>query len=233
MLKARMVISCKLPIGVATINRLPINMLESLTGLIIQLIKTSGYPGIFFLMVLNASAIPFPSEITLPFSGFLASQGNLMLNMVIFTGVLGDLVGSIIGYFIGFLLEDNVIINFIKKYGKFILLTEEEYEKAIKWIKRYGAPFVFVGKITPGIKSFISVAAGITHVKFSKFIVANILGGLIYVSIVTYVGYYLGSRWNILGGYIRKFELLIIVILIIGVVWYINRKLKFIKFKKN
>lgn len=206
-------------------------MLEQLSGLIIHLIQSSGYLGIFFLMVLNAAAIPFPSEITLPFSGFLASQGSLTLIGVIITAVLGDLVGSVIGYSVGYFLEDSLLLSLIKKYGKFILLTEEDFTKGTAWMKKYGAPFVFVGKITPGVKSFVSVAAGIAHIKFVKFVLGNILGGLVYISLVSYIGFYLGSNWGVLGTYVRKFELVIVVLLVLAIFFYINHKLKLVKLR--
>ena len=208
-------------------------MLEQLTGFIIHLIQSSGYFGVFGLMVLNATAIPIPSEVTLPFAGFLANQGGLSLPFVILTGILGDLTGSVIGYSIGYFLEEALLLNLIKKYGKIILVTEHDYEKATKWIKKYGTPVVFIGKMTPGVKSFISVAAGITEIKFVKFVIGNLLASLVYVSAVSYVGFYLGSKWNILGGYFRKFEVLIVILIILGLLFYINYKLKIVKFKRN
>ncbi len=208
-------------------------MLEQLSGFIIHLIQSSGYLGVFVLMVLNAAAIPIPSEVTLPFAGFLSNQGSLSLPLVIFTGILGDLTGSIIGYSIGYFLEEALLLNLIKKYGRFILVTEHDYEKATKWIKKYGTPVVFIGKMTPGVKSFMSVAAGITEIKFVKFVVGNVLAALVYVSLVSFVGFYLGSKWNILGGYFRKFEVLIVILIILGLLFYINYKLKIIKFKKK
>ena len=208
-------------------------MLSQLTGFIIHLIQSSGYLGVFILMVLNSTAIPIPSEVTLPFAGFLASSGNISLPLVILTGILGDLVGSIIGYSIGYFLEESIILNLIKKYGKFILLTEHDYVKATGWVKKYGTPFVFIGKMTPGVKSFVSVAAGITEVKFFKFIIGNVLASLVYVSAVSYFGFYLGSKWDIIGGYFRKFELIIVVLLVIALLLYINYKLKIFKFKRK
>jgi len=208
-------------------------MLGQLSGLIIHLIQSAGYLGIFVLMTLNASAIPIPSEVTLPFAGFLANQGSLSLLFIIITGILGDLAGSIIGYSIGYFLEENLLVSLIKKYGKFILVTEHDYEKVTGLIKKYGVPFVFIGKLLPGIKSFVSVAAGITKVKFVKFVISNVLAALIYVSFVAYVGFYLGSKWNTLGAYFRKFELVIVVLIILAGLWYINHKLKIIKFRKQ
>jgi membrane protein DedA with SNARE-associated domain len=207
-------------------------MLEQLSVFIIHLIQSSGYLGIFILMTLNASAIPIPSEVTLPFAGFLANQGNLSFILIIFVGILGDLVGSIIGYSIGYFLEETLLLNAIKKYGKLILVTEHDYQKITGWIKKHGAPVVFVAKVIPGIKSFVAIAAGITEVKFTKFIVSNVLAALIYVSTVSYIGFYLGSKWSTLGIYFRQFEVIIVILVILTGFGYINYKLKIIKFKK-
>jgi len=114
-------------------------MLEQLSGIIIHLIQSSGYFGIFVLMILNASAIPIPSEVTLPFAGFLVSQGSLTLLFVIITGILGDLVGSMIGYSIGYFLEENLLLSLIRKYGKLILVTEDDYQKLQVGSKNMGA----------------------------------------------------------------------------------------------
>jgi len=207
-------------------------MLEALTGVIIHLIQSLGYFGIFFLMVLNSLGIPIPSEVTLPFAGFLASNGSLSLVFVIITAVVGDLVGGLVGYSIGYFLEENLLISFIDKYGKFILITTHDYHLATNWLKKYGAPVVFIGKMIPGIKSFVAIAAGVSEIKFPKFILSNVFGGVIYCSGVTYLGFYLGSKWDSIGGYFRKFELVIAVLLILGVIWYVNHKLKIIKLKK-
>jgi membrane protein DedA with SNARE-associated domain len=208
-------------------------MLEQLSGLVIHLIQSAGYLGIFVLMVLNSTAIPIPSEVTLPFAGFLANQGSLSLVFIIIAGILGDLVGSITGYLIGYFLEENLLLTLIKKYGKFILVTEHDYQKITGWIKKHGVPVVFVGKMAPGVKSFVAVAAGITRVNFTKFLISNVLAALIYVSAVSYFGFYLGSKWNTLGTYFRKFELIIIVLIIFALLGYINYKLKIIKFRKQ
>jgi membrane protein DedA with SNARE-associated domain len=207
-------------------------MLEQLSGLIIHLIQSSGYLGIFVLMTLNATAIPIPSEVTLPFAGFLANQGGLTLLFVIITGILGDLAGSIIGYSIGYFLEENLLLSLIRKYGKLILVTEHDYQKITGWIKKHGSPVVFIGKMTPGVKSFVAIAAGITEVKFTKFIIGNTLAALVYVFAVSAFGFYLGSKWSILGTYFRKFELVVIILIILAVLGYINYKLKIIKFKR-
>lgn len=207
-------------------------MLEILTGFIIQLIQSSGYFGMGSLMVLNSVGIPIPSEIILPFSGFLANLGSFSLPLVILAAIIGDLIGSILGYTIGYFLEENLFLNLIKKYGKFVLITEHDYLRTTNWIKKYGIIVVFVGKMLPGIKSFIALAAGVSEIKFHKFLIGNILASLIYCSLVTYLGFFLGSQWGSIGGYFRKFELVILIALILVIVFYINYKLKIFKLGK-
>ena len=184
-------------------------------------------------MVLNATAIPIPSEVTLPFSGFLASRGSLSLILVIVAGILGDLVGSLIGYSIGYFLEENLLLGLIKKFGKFILVTEHDYHKIIGLIKKYGLPFVFVGKMFPGSQIFYGGRRRNHRSQLNKFIIGNVLSALIYVSFVSYIGFYLGSKWKVLGGYFQKFELVIAVCLVLTVILYINYKLNILNSEEN
>src|SRR5437762_7394574 len=113
-------------------------MLEQFTGLIIHFIQATGYLGVFFLMALGSALIPIPSEITLPFAGFLASKGTFVFPLVILVAGLGDLAGSLVGYGIGYFLEETLILSIIKKHGKYVLLSEHDYHKASKWFNKYG-----------------------------------------------------------------------------------------------
>src|ERR1700691_6214439 len=110
-------------------------MLSSLSGFIIHLIHSAGYFGVFILMMCNSALIPIPSEVTMPFAGYLTQTGSLSLPLVILTGATGDVVGALIAYAIGYYLEENVILTLINKYGKFILLTKHEYLKAVDLYK--------------------------------------------------------------------------------------------------
>jgi len=142
------------------------------------------------------------------------------------------LVGSIIGYSIGYFLEENLLLSLIKKYGKFILVTEHDYQKGNRLDKETRSTGCFCRQNDTGVKSFVAIAAGITEVKFTKFIISNVLAALIYVSAVSYFGFYLGSKWNTFGIYFRQFEVVIVILVILAGLGYINYKLKIIKFKK-
>ena len=208
-------------------------MLEMLSGYIIHFISSAGYGGIFFLMGLGSSIFPFPSEVTLPFSGYLVHAGKLDYFLVVLIAALGDTLGSLVPYAVGYFLEEKVIVSLVKKHGKYILVNEHDYEKASKWFSTYGDKVVFFGKLIPGGRLLIPLPAGVFEMKIWKFITYSFLGSLIWAAVLTYVGLYLGNRWQSLSGYFRQFEYVIVALLVIAVLWYLNHKLHIVKrFKK-
>lgn len=207
-------------------------MIEQLSALIIHLIQTTGYIGIFTLMTLESALIPIPSEVTMPFAGFLVQQGKLNLYAVILAGAFANLIGSLIAFGIGYYLEETVILRLIKKYGKFILVNIHEYERAVNWLKKYGEGVAFFSRILPGIRTFISLPAGLSEMNIWKFGIFTFLGSLIWCTFLTLTGVYFGNNWSVLEPYFRKFNFVLVVLFILAVLWYINHKLKIVKFLK-
>ncbi|OGH15387.1 MAG: hypothetical protein A3C27_03665 [Candidatus Levybacteria bacterium RIFCSPHIGHO2_02_FULL_39_36] len=200
-------------------------MLELIGQYIIQLIESTSYLGIFILMGLESALIPIPSEITMPFSGYLASKGQLSFVLVVIVGTLANLAGSLLAYYIGYLLEETVLLGLIRKYGKFILLSEHDYHKTEHWFRKYGDKIIFITRLLPGIRTVISLPAGMFEMDIKKFIVYTTAGCLIWSIFLTYVGYVLGENWNSLEPYYRKFEIIIVVLLIAGIIYYIDKHL--------
>lgn len=207
-------------------------MLEALSELIIRIIESTNYWGVFLLMTLESALIPIPSEVTMPFAGFLANMGKLSLPLIILAGALGNLVGSLIAYAVGYYLEEHVILSLIKKYGKFLLLTVEDYEKSIKWFNKYGSGIAFFSRLLPAVRTFISLPAGLAEMNIWKFSIYTFFGSLIWSAFLAYIGFYLGSQWHSLEGYFRQFQFLIVGIFIAAGAYYINHKLKIFKFRK-
>lgn len=207
-------------------------MIEFLTQTIIQFIETTGYIGVFILMTLESALIPIPSEITMPFSGFLIQQGKLNFWLIVFAGAFGNLIGSWIAYGIGYYLEENVILKWIKKWGKFLLITEHEYLRSVKWLNKYGDPVAFFSRLMPAVRTFISLPAGLSEMNFKKFSFYTFVGSLIWSIFLTYIGVKFGSNWYIFEPYFRQFQIGLAVLFIAFVIWYINHKLKIIKFPK-
>ena len=181
-------------------------------------------------MTLESALIPFPSEITMPFAGFLVSKGQLNPWFIIIAGTLGNVVGSWIAFALGYWLEETVLLSLIKKYGKIILLSVEDYHKSEKWFKKYGDSVVFFSRLLPAVRTFISLPVGMYRMNFTKFTLYTFVGSLFWSGALTYIGIVLGKEWNSLEVYYRKFELAIAVGIVILVLWYINHKLHIIKF---
>ena len=207
-------------------------IVEIITGYIIQFIDQTGYIGIFILMTLESALIPLPSEITMPFAGFLVQQGELNFWLVVFAGAFGNLVGSWIAYGIGYYLEEHVIVKWIKKWGKFLLITEHEYERSMRWLRKYGDAVAFFSRILPAVRTFISLPAGLSEMNIWKFSFYTFLGSLLWSTALTYIGVRFGSEWDKLEPYFRQFQMALGPIFVIGLLWYINHKLKIIKLPK-
>ncbi len=208
-------------------------MIQQLSGLIIHLIQSLGYAGVFVLMTLESALLPIPSEVTMPFAGFLAQGGHLNFWLVVLTGTIGNLVGSLISYAIGFYLEESVILTLIRKYGKFVLISEHEYTRAVSWFGKYGNPIAFFSRLLPAVRTFISLPAGLSGMNIWKFSLYTALGSFLWSTFLTWIGYYLGTNWNSWEPYFRKFQLVIVAVFVIGVLWYINHKLKIVKLGKK
>lgn len=201
-------------------------MLEFLSETIIHLIGQTGYLGVFLLMTVESALIPFPSEVTMPFAGFLAQKGVLSFPLVVLAGAVGNLVGSWIAYGLGYFLEETIILKLIRKYGKLLLITEHEYQRARRWFIGYGSGIAFFSRLLPAVRTFISLPAGLSEMNFWKFSIYTFLGSLIWSIFLTYIGYALGQNWNSLGPIFHKFDIVIAVILIAAAGFYIYHKLK-------
>jgi membrane protein DedA with SNARE-associated domain len=208
-------------------------MIEALSGFIIQLIQSSGYLGIFILMFLESALIPIPSEVTMGFAGFLVQKGELNFLAVVVVGALANLGGSLLAYAIGYYLEEHVILRWVDKYGKFLLLTRHDYDVSVKWLKKYGNPIAFFSRVLPAIRTFISLPAGLAEMNIWTFSFYTFIGSLIWSAFLTYIGYYFGANWNFMEPYFRQFNVLIVILFVLFVVWYLNHKLRFIKFRKS
>ena len=209
-------------------------MIEFATNLIIQFIENTGYFGVFILMTLESALIPIPSEITMPFAGFLVQRGELNLLLVILTGAFANLFGSLIAFGLGFYLEEHVILKLLKKYGRYLLLTTAEYERSLGWLKKHGDQVAFFSRILPGVRTFISLPAGLSEMNIFKFSIYTFLGSLIWSGFLTYVGVYFGENWHILEPYFKKFQIAIVATFIFLALIYLNHKLEILGiFRKN
>ncbi len=188
----------------------------------INIISSLGYGGIFFLMALESACIPIPSEIIMPFSGFLVFEEKFSLLLVVIWGTVGNLAGSIAAYLVGFYGGRPLI----ERYGKFIFISRRELDWADRWFKKYGGISVFFSRLLPVVRTFISLPAGIARMPFAKFCLYTFLGSLPWSFFLTYAGIIMGENWKGLEVYFRKFDWVIGILAVLFLIWFIWHKIK-------
>ncbi|MDD5415864.1 MAG: DedA family protein [Candidatus Daviesbacteria bacterium] len=197
-----------------------------MAGWIIDVISTLGYPGIVITMAIESALIPLPSEIIMPFSGYLVSTGRFDLNLVALAGAFGNVLGSLIAYAIGFYGHEKLVRRFIRKFGKWILISEKELDETEVLLHRFKDLVVLGSRVIPGIRTVISLPCGFAKLPLGRFIALTFIGSLVWSYFLAWIGFVLGQNWRTIGPYFHKADV-VIVVLIIGVVtFYIYHKVK-------
>ena len=187
-----------------------------------------GYWGVGAMMAIESACVPLPSEIIMPFAGFLASKGHFTLWGVTLAGSLGCVVGSAVAYWVGFWGGRS----FIEKYGKYILITQHDLNIADNFFKKYGKSAVFFSRMLPVVRTFISLPAGIARMNFWELSIYTFLGSVPWCFLLAYVGKKLGDKWDTLGAYFHKFDLVIVILFFVGVAWFVKRHMRIVKSSK-
>lgn len=180
-------------------------------------IDKTGYAGIFLLSALESCAIPIPSEVVVPFSGFLAVSGRFSVWMVILIATIANLAGSVILFWIG----KSGGRWFLERYGKYVLIHKHDMERGDEWFAKYGTKAIFWGRMLPVVRTFVSLAAGVGRMNFLKFLVVTFLGSLPWNGALAVIGYKAGENWNILHDYFRKADIFIGIVIVIFVAIYL------------
>lgn len=197
-------------------------ILSWLANIITSFINWGGNGSVFLLMTLESCGIPIPSEVTMPFAGFLANQGALNFWWVVLVGALANLAGSLLAYWIGWKGGRPLVL----KYGKYILLSHHDLEKSDHFFQKYGSATVFIGRLLPIIRTYISFPAGIARMDLKKFSLYTFLGCLPWSWLLTYAGAKMGENWENLRDVFHKFDYLILALIIIGIIYFVRKHLR-------
>ncbi len=197
-------------------------IIEILASFIIAIISSGGYPGIILLMAIESACIPLPSEIIMPFSGYLVFRGEFDLLWVGMAGAFGCVVGSVPAYYLG-LFGGRPLIE---KYGKYVLISHHDLDIADRWFARYGDWAIFFSRLLPVVRTFISFPAGVARMNVPRFILYTMVGSFPWCLGLAYIGMKLGQNWNTLGGYFHKFDMVIGSLIFIGFIYYVYRHIK-------
>jgi membrane protein DedA with SNARE-associated domain len=197
-------------------------ILQPIGEWIINVISQMGYLGIVLTMGIESACIPLPSEIIMPFSGYLVFVGRFSLIGVSVAGAFGCLVGSVAAYWVGIWGGRP----FIQKYGRYVLISHKDLATADRWFERYGDWAIFFSRLLPVIRTFISLPAGIARMNFLKFVIYTFLGSLPWCFMLAYVGKVLGENWEGIKVYFHKADIFIGIAIGLGVFYFLYRHLK-------
>jgi membrane protein DedA with SNARE-associated domain len=191
---------------------------------LIPLLETYGLLTIFISMTLESACIPIPSEIVVPYGGWLASQGYVQFWQVVVVATAANLVGSSIAYWIGRTGGRALFL----RYGRYVFIRPEHLDSAERWFARRGEITVFFTRMMPVVRTFISVPAGIARMKFGKFLVYSALGAVLWNLGLAYLGYLFGANWDQLQKYFERYNtifyiLLVMAVVAIAVFWWVRR----------
>jgi membrane protein DedA with SNARE-associated domain len=179
----------------------------------------TGYFGVFILMMMESTAIPLPSELVMPFAGYLAYQAKFNIFAVCIISALGTVFGAMVSYYIGQYGGEP----FLERYGNYFFINKKDLEKTHNWFKKSGDRTIFISRFIPVVRHLISIPAGIAEMDKKKFIFYTFLGGLIWNSFLAYLGYQLGKNWELVHEYTRPLSYAMVVLIILGVIYFVYK----------
>ncbi len=200
------------------------NPLADLTSWAVDVIEQFGYVGVALMVALENLIPPIPSEVVLPMAGFLVGQGRFDIVPLLIAATIGSMTGALVLYGVGYWLGDRRLRWLVRRYGKFLLMDEQDLDGTTSWFKRHGSTAVFVGRLVPGIRSLISIPAGVTHMPIGKFCIFTVAGSLIWNTILIGAGWILGREWHRVEEYTGVLEIIVIVAAVIIGATYLWRR---------
>ena len=212
-----------------------INLLNSIPEYISKAVETSSAIAYFVIgsaMFLENIIPPIPSEVIMPLGGFFVYQQKLNFYILVFSGLLGTILGSLPWYYLGRLVNEKRISNFLEKRGKYLGISSKDLTKSKVWFDRYGVSLVFWGRLIPGIRTLISVPAGIELMPLRKFLIWTTFGSLIWVVFLTYAGYLFGENYSIIETYIDQIKYFVKPVLVL-IILYLLIKFLFRIYQKD
>ncbi len=207
-------------------------MIDTIVQFLLDMIQSIGYGGVGLAMFIESFFAPIPSELIMPFAGFLAAQGKMNLWLVILVGWICSYLGSLPFYFLGYRGHRAKINQFVEKYGNYFFIKAEEVKRGFDLFHRYGNFFIFFGRLVPIVRTFVSFPAGAIRMNFWSFSALTILGSTAWSAFLAYSGYILGANRELVGWFMKQYEHLIIGVVIVCFLAFVGYKLLWPKYKK-
>ena len=191
-------------------------MLSSLATWVQDVIEQLGYLGVALLVVLENVFPPIPSEIVLPFAGFVAQQGSDSVVLMILAATVGSVIGALIMYWIAAIIGDDRLHAFTRRFGKWVQIREVDLTRAEEWFDRHAMSAVLVGRCVPLIRSVVSIPAGFRRMKLIPYIAYTFLGSLVWNIALVGAGAVLGENWERVEPVVATFQWIVIVVILAG-----------------
>lgn len=197
-----------------------------LTDWVRSVMEALGYPGIGLLIILETVFPPIPSEIILPLAGFLASQGDFHVLLLILAATSASVLGALLLYAAGRIFSLSRLQYLFDRYGRYALLGTDDLDRAVEWFHRYGHWAVLIGRCVPIIRSLVSIPAGLAEMPIPRFILLTAAGSAVWNTGLIGAGWLLGSQWEDAAEYTDIFEYIVIVAVLIAVAWFVVKRLQ-------
>ena len=198
-------------------------MIRELAQVLVDMIFEWGYLGIFIMMTIESSFIPFPSEIVLIPAGYLASQGDMSIGMIMSAALGGSMLGAFINYYLALTMGRRLLT----KYGKYFFIKENALEKMDSYFSKHGHISTFTGRLIPGIRQLISIPAGLARMNLVQFSIYTALGAGIWALILTLLGYFIGANQELIDTYLKQITMGIVgSLVVLGFIYYRYQKRK-------
>jgi membrane protein DedA with SNARE-associated domain len=160
---------------------------------------------------------PIPSELVMPFAGFMAREGTFNIWLVILAGMLGSVIGALILYYLGAWANEAVIRRFIRRWGRYAFISEDDLDVSLSYFHRHGEVVIFFGRLIPLVRSLISIPAGMDRMPLPKFLFYTVLGTTIWSAILAFLGWFLQANWGVVAGYIEQYQRVVLVLIALAV----------------
>ena len=200
---------------------------------IINIMTSLNYWGIGLLMFAENLFPPIPSELIMPLAGFTVSQGKMSFVPAVLAGVIGTIIGALPWYYAGKLLGEERLKALADKYGKWITVSSQDIDKVTRWFDRYGNKALLLGRLVPGIRTLISLPAGLSNMPLVPFLIYSTLGTTIWVMLLTFLGFVLGDNYELVDEYLAPVSKIVLVFLIVAFIAWVVIKQKKAKQKKR
>ena len=197
-------------------------MLANIASFITHTISSLGYLGVAGLMAIESACIPLPSEVILPFSGYLVATGRFSVWLVALAGATGSVVGSMVAYALGAWGGRPLL----ERYGPYVLVSMNDLDRADRWFERHGDLTVLVGRVLPVVRTYIGFPGGMTRMNLWRFNAYTFIGSFVWSLGLAWIGELLGEHWHAIGGWFHRFDVVIVALIVAAAGWYVYRHVR-------